>query len=1195
MNQYMDYGKAAVEGTTTDSAAFGQMNKLLNDALTGTKDQKGHDVTVIEEDGTVSKWGMSLSQAPVAVNLMTWEALECEIDPFKCGNKPELKQWGDEISSRGAWKKARGFEDQVHAGTCFPCHFDCALCAGPEAHHCTKCKPNFKPAFVPNPDEQQEWISYVFLLRTVHGTCRYHCPDDMYLDNHGTCHYCHSSCTRCTGPSPHDCLECAAATPHRLGWVPSETSVADVFECAASCPKGNATEEVLFQPAAFDCDEPKDITVSQCAQCHASCAICTAPHSNFSCSGCKQNSGLPFLSSAGQCVATCGAGEFGNRSVKVWLDFERTWFETSACQPCSIPCRTCVGTAINCTSCLSSDSKLRNGNCEAPKPKPSAFGSLGTSFTRLASVGELDLGADVSHVAIAEIGVRNASAKNITRKPLQDAVGQKQKITISGATLFAAANADTPFFVGYNGEWSSELFVGDEPRLIRKIIEAMPTIGTVNVESSASADTLTLTVEFTMKGSPRNSGVLPLMQLNVSAFTTAVAGEVSVVREGQPPSGYEFDEQTLSLTLNGDCTFDDLDGGIDFDFQLIRTPPIPPLELNASRFTRELSKLASIGEIEAFVKEETPSAISWVVRFYADGNPPHVGSQPKIKINTSRLELKNHSARRRLSEANSSDTSASAALSSIFSAGVSQIEISTPFDGDDDESVIAIMDSDPTNLTVLEPEDLPFVPVVHVCGNGKRSSREQCDDNNTKGGDGCDALCQIELGWRCLSSVPFGSGLGGLDTCTPTCGDGRRVAWGGEGCDDNNTVNGDGCSATCGVEPGFACTGGTFYHLDTCSTVCGDGYRADLEICDDGNVVSGDGCSETCQIESGYICSDGSPTSTDTCVGCHPTCASCVGAGAMECTSCAASAPLFLSASVQLDGSQIEVGSCLASCTSSGHYAEGGRCVPCHPDCATCTGSGADSCLSCDATSYKPFSYDTTCISSCPEDRNTFVKVTNGNVACVECHTTCKSCQSARSDGCLSCSASADTPYWMGDGTCVSVCPSGRYATADNKCITCGTTCLTCTNGQRCESCRAGQTLSKSGICTGGCPEDQYWQPLSATCALCDGNCARCEMSATNCTTCAPLTVMLPNSTCADQCPSGMFNSKGLCTACDASCSSCVGSVRHSRARARVILELSPQPMGLLSLLPSDPLTHCLVCVFTGDHRLCRVRCRNAT
>ncbi len=77
-----------------------------------------------------------------------------------------------------------------------------------------------------------------------------------------------------------------------------------------------------------------------------------------------------------------------------------------------------------------------------------------------------------------------------------------------------------------------------------------------------------------------------------------------------------------------------------------------------------------------------------------------------------------------------------------------------------------------------------------VCGNGVVESGEQCDDDNTVNGDGCSASCQVE--------PPL-----------PVCGNG--VVESGEQCDDDNTVNGDGCSASCQVEPpagGEGCTPG---------------------------------------------------------------------------------------------------------------------------------------------------------------------------------------------------------------------------------------------------------------------------------------------------------------------------------------------------------------------------------------------------
>lgn len=80
------------------------------------------------------------------------------------------------------------------------------------------------------------------------------------------------------------------------------------------------------------------------------------------------------------------------------------------------------------------------------------------------------------------------------------------------------------------------------------------------------------------------------------------------------------------------------------------------------------------------------------------------------------------------------------------------------------------------------------------------------------------------------------------------CGNGHLDA--GETCDDGDLRTGDGCSATCTIEPGFACQEEPSY----CRTTCGDGVMAGHETCDDGDQAAGDGCSATCQAEPGWVC-----------------------------------------------------------------------------------------------------------------------------------------------------------------------------------------------------------------------------------------------------------------------------------------------------------------------------------------------------
>ena len=62
------------------------------------------------------------------------------------------------------------------------------------------------------------------------------------------------------------------------------------------------------------------------------------------------------------------------------------------------------------------------------------------------------------------------------------------------------------------------------------------------------------------------------------------------------------------------------------------------------------------------------------------------------------------------------------------------------------------------------------------CPNGYVDPGEDCDDDNTMNGDGCSSTCRMEVK-------------------EPRCGDGHLDL--GEGCDDGNTSGGDGCSAEC--------------------------------------------------------------------------------------------------------------------------------------------------------------------------------------------------------------------------------------------------------------------------------------------------------------------------------------------------------------------------------------------------------------
>jgi fibro-slime domain-containing protein len=152
---------------------------------------------------------------------------------------------------------------------------------------------------------------------------------------------------------------------------------------------------------------------------------------------------------------------------------------------------------------------------------------------------------------------------------------------------------------------------------------------------------------------------------------------------------------------------------------------------------------------------------------------------------------------------------------------------------------------------------MPGAPCIPNCGDGQiMAPYEECDDGNRNSGDGCSISCRIEAGWLCPTAGQL---------CTHTvCGDGFQE--GTELCDvgaDNGIVpaTGPGCTLSCTQ---IECASGRGTTAG-CTTSCGDGMRLGTEACDDGNLDDGDGCSSTCAVEPGFTCTDLAVPDTRTC------------------------------------------------------------------------------------------------------------------------------------------------------------------------------------------------------------------------------------------------------------------------------------------------------------------------------------------
>jgi len=381
------------------------------------------------------------------------------------------------------------------------------------------------------------------------------------------------------------------------------------------------------------------------------------------------------------------------------------------------------------------------------------------------------------------------------------------------------------------------------------------------------------------------------------------------------------------------------------------------------------------------------------------------------------------------------------------------------------------------------PEDC-----LPVCGNGVLEPGEQCDDGNTTGGDGCSATCKIESFCGDGLCQRGEDALSCPEDCLPVCGNG--VLEPGEQCDDGNTTKGDGCSATCQVESfcgnGLCETGeDPLTCPQDCPGVCGNGVLEPGEQCDDANTKNGDGCSATCQVES--FCGNGLCESGENALNCPQDCPAVCGDGVLE-------------AGEQCDdGNTANGDGCSAGCALE-VLCGNGVCdasedpLSCPQDCAAVCGNGTlepgEQCDDGNTTSgdgcsatcqVEQFCGNGLCEHGedpliCPED----CRAVCGNGA-VEPGEQCDDGNTTSGDGC---SATCQVEQSCGNGVCGPgenplTCPEDCRAVCGNGALEPGEQCDdgNTANGDGCSATCQVEQFCGDGVCEPGenpliCPED---------------------------------------------------------------------------------------------------------------------------
>ena len=141
--------------------------------------------------------------------------------------------------------------------------------------------------------------------------------------------------------------------------------------------------------------------------------------------------------------------------------------------------------------------------------------------------------------------------------------------------------------------------------------------------------------------------------------------------------------------------------------------------------------------------------------------------------------------------------------------------------------------------------------------------------------------------------------------------------------------------------------------------------------------------------------------------------------------------------------------------------------------------------------------YETNCVEDCPVGfyGNSSTK------SCEQCDLTCKTCDGADPNSCLTCPAG--TFFFIDKSSCVPYCPIGSFLNPDKNCKLCDEKCAECSiNSTYCSYCAAGFYLYNDK-CSATCPSGTFKNTLNNKCDPCEGSCIECtNYTAVNCTKC---------------------------------------------------------------------------------------------
>ena len=294
-------------------------------------------------------------------------------------------------------------------------------------------------------------------------------------------------------------------------------------------------------------------------------------------------------------------------------------------------------------------------------------------------------------------------------------------------------------------------------------------------------------------------------------------------------------------------------------------------------------------------------------------------------------------------------------------------------------------------------------------------------------------------------------------------------------------------------------------------------------------------------------------SSTQLCDDCHRLCTHCNGPGNSDCFECTSgsfwtrgtSSGLFTCVDTCPLYSTVER-ECVAACQTHqfGQHSLAGVvfCRDCSHQCDTrygCKGPSASECVRCVNVSYQG-----ECTEECPSGHY----LEYSSRSCLPCHTQCDAaynCSGPSAADCHTCkhlsveNSSSPVPPTR---HCVEECPTGYYQ-HQLHCLACHEYCHEGCVGpspSQCTGCAAAALRYANGstLCVPSCDSSLQYLDLDGVCQPCHHLCSAhgCKgPTAGDCWKCMEHSLLL-DGVCVVVCPTGYFNSTGVCLPCDSSC-----------------------------------------------------------